>query len=96
MAGLGQMVLTASVFPIVGTPPETVTTSSVFALPEPFSSYTYVTVGATWLEGACWGSLFLSYSILRAKKCHAPLSEHDYMDLKDLQDGVVSCPSFNL
>jgi len=31
--------------------------------------------------------------LLQAKKYHAPLSEHD---LKDVQDGVVSCPSFNL
>ena len=34
--------------------------------------------------------------LLRAKKCHDPLSEHDLKDLKDVQDGVVSCPSFNL
>ena len=34
--------------------------------------------------------------LLRAKKCHAPLSEHDLKDLWDVQDGVVSCPSFNL
>ena len=30
------------------------------------------------------------------KKCHDPLSEHDYKDLNDLQDCATSCPSFNL
>ena len=33
--------------------------------------------------------------LLRAKKCHYPLSEHDLKDVWDVQDGVVSCPSFN-
>ncbi|MEY4134434.1 MAG: hypothetical protein RL386_784, partial [Bacteroidota bacterium] len=37
-----------------------------------------------------------SFAALRAKKCHAPLSEHDLKDLWDGQDGVVSCTSFNL
>ncbi len=36
------------------------------------------------------------FAALRVKKFHALLSEHDYKDLKDLQDYATSCPSFNL
>jgi hypothetical protein len=36
------------------------------------------------------------FAALREKKMPRPLSEHDLKDLWDLQDGVVSCTSFNL
>ncbi|MFZ4560572.1 MAG: hypothetical protein ACOYOD_10285, partial [Saprospiraceae bacterium] len=44
---------------------------------------------------AC-GVFLCGFAALRAKKYLASLSEHDFRDLKDGQDGVVSCPSFNL
>ena len=41
-------------------------------------------------------SVFLcGFAALRAKKCLASLSEHDFRDLKDGQDGIASCKSFH-
>ena len=42
------------------------------------------------------GVFLCGFVALRAKKMPRPLSEHDLKDLWDVQDGVVSCPSFNL
>ena len=42
------------------------------------------------------GVFLCGLAALRAKKGHASLSEYDYKDLRDVQDGVVSCTSFNL
>ena len=44
----------------------------------------------------CFSLRLCGFAALREKKCHALLSEHDYKDLKDLQDYATSCPSFNL
>ena len=49
------------------------------------------------LTGSQGSGVFLcGFVALRAKKMPRPLSEHDLKDLWDVQDGVVSCPSFNL
>ena len=44
---------------------------------------------------AC-GVFLCGFAALRAKKYLASLSEHDFRDLKDVQDRVASCKSFNL
>jgi hypothetical protein len=39
---------------------------------------------------------FAALRLCERKKYLASLSEHDFRDLKDGQEGIASCPSFNL
>ena len=38
---------------------------------------------------------FAALRLCERKKCLTSLSEHDFKDLKDVQDGAVSCKSFH-
>ena len=46
------------------------------------------------MQGASRKQRF-SLRLCERKKCLTSLSEHDFEDLKDVQDGVVSCTSFH-